>query len=107
VCVRSRVLAGEPLNGYLYNLVWTLQANSTYELSRNEQFVFTNIARTNTFRLKIHLRNTEPRVYEHFNKFNDKAYLTKNQLNLQSTYEHQRYNCNNSGHYQSSCLFKT
>jgi hypothetical protein len=41
--------------------------NSTYELSRNEQFVFTNVARANKLRLSIHLANTETRVYEHFN----------------------------------------
>jgi hypothetical protein len=45
---------------------------STYELSRNEQFVFMNIARTNKLRLPIHIANTEPRAYEHFNKLNFK-----------------------------------
>jgi hypothetical protein len=36
-------------------------------LQETEQFVFTNIARTNKLRLPIHLMNTEPRPYKHFN----------------------------------------
>jgi hypothetical protein len=41
---------------------------STYKLSRNEQFVFTNIARTNKLRPPVHLADTELRAYEYFNK---------------------------------------
>jgi hypothetical protein len=41
---------------------------STYELSRNEQFIFTSIAQTDKLRLPIYLMNTEPRAYEHLNK---------------------------------------
>jgi sRNA-binding regulator protein Hfq len=59
---------------------------STYELFRNEQFIFTNIARTNKLLLPIHLTNTEPRAYQHFNKLtlrNLTIYLTKtNKFNL-------------------------
>jgi hypothetical protein len=41
--------------------------NSTHELSRNEQCVFTNIALANKLRLSIHLTSTEARAYQHFN----------------------------------------
>lgn len=39
-----------------------------YEFSRNEQFIFTNIAQTNKPWLQIDLTNSEPHAYEHFNK---------------------------------------
>jgi hypothetical protein len=42
--------------------------NSTYNLSRNEKFVFMNIARANKLRLPIHLMNTKPHAYEHLKK---------------------------------------
>jgi hypothetical protein len=42
--------------------------NFADELSRNKQFAFTNIVRTNKLRPPIHLVNTEPCAYEHFNK---------------------------------------
>jgi hypothetical protein len=65
---------------------------STYELSRNEEFVFTNIAGTNKLRPLIHLTNTEPRAYEHFNKFNDISYeknkFTIRIFKLQTHYVH-------------------
>jgi hypothetical protein len=65
----------------LWNPDLHYRRTSTYELSINEQFVFTNIARTNKFRLLIHLTNTEPLAYEHFNKFNDISH-GKNKFNL-------------------------
>lgn len=41
---------------------------STYKLSRNEQFIFMKIARTNRLRLPIHLMEAEPCTYEQSNK---------------------------------------
>jgi hypothetical protein len=38
------------------------------ELPRNEQSIFTNIARTDELQLSVNLANTEPHAYEHFNK---------------------------------------
>jgi hypothetical protein len=38
------------------------------KFSRNKQFAFTNIVQANELRLTIHLVNTEPCAYEHFNK---------------------------------------
>jgi hypothetical protein len=52
-----------------------------YELSRNEQFIFTNIAQTNKLWLPFDLTNSEPHAYEHVNKFNDVSY-EKNKFNL-------------------------
>jgi hypothetical protein len=52
----------------IYNQI-VYRRTSTYKLSRYEQFVFTNIARTNKLRLPIHLTNTEPSAYEHFKKW--------------------------------------
>jgi hypothetical protein len=50
-------------------LLWMVyRRTSTYELSRNEQFVFTHIVRANELRLPIHLTHTEPHVYRHFSK---------------------------------------
>lgn len=61
---------------------------STYELARKEQFVFTNIAQTNKLWLPLHLMNTEPCAYKHFNKLtltNVMIYI------ISSTYEHSTY----------------
>jgi hypothetical protein len=50
-----------------------------FEFSRNEQFVFTNIAPTNKLRLQSHLTNTEPRSYVHFNNvFYEKKSTSEN-----------------------------
>jgi hypothetical protein len=49
----------------------------------NEQF---NIARTNTLRLTIHLKNTESQAYEHSNKFNDISY-DKKWIQLTNTFQ--------------------
>jgi hypothetical protein len=38
---------------------------SAYELSRKEQLVFMNIARTNKLRLPLQLTDTEPQAYEY------------------------------------------
>jgi hypothetical protein len=47
--------------------IYLYKRTSTYELSRNDQFEFTNFARTNKLRLKVHLTNTAP-SHKHFNK---------------------------------------
>jgi hypothetical protein len=73
---------------------------STYELPRNEQFVFTNIAWTNKLRLPIHLANTEPGAYEHFNKLT----LT----NLIISYEKNKFNLrtfNLQTHFKEHIIF--
>jgi hypothetical protein len=41
---------------------------STFGLSRNEQFLFTNIARSHKLRFPIHLTNTGPLACEYFDK---------------------------------------
>jgi hypothetical protein len=62
---------------------------SAYKLSRNEEFLFVNIAQTNKLWLPIHLLNTEPCAYEHVNKLtliNWMIYLMK-KLNLQTHFK--------------------
>jgi hypothetical protein len=74
----------------------TCRPNSTYELSRNEQFVFNNIAQINTVRLAINLADTDPRACEHSNKFNCILY-EKNEFYLSifklQTYFKEHYIC--------------
>jgi hypothetical protein len=65
------------------------------ELSKNEQFVFTNIARPFKLRLPIHLTNIKPRAYEHFNNLtltNLTIYLTGGEGNkLTNTFQRTQY----------------
>jgi hypothetical protein len=48
-------------------LVVQCKRTSACELSGKEQFVFANIAQTNTSQLTIHLTNRETRAYERLN----------------------------------------
>jgi hypothetical protein len=57
----------------------------TYEFSRNQQFIFTNIAQTNKLRVPIHLANTDPCIYILTNSM---IYVMKR---INSTYEHSTY----------------
>jgi hypothetical protein len=66
---------------------YVYKRNSTYELSKNEKFLFMNIARTNKLRLQMQLTNIKPRAYEHCNKLtltNLTKYYEKNIFNLRT-----------------------
>jgi hypothetical protein len=65
---------------------WT----STYELSRNEQFVFMNIVWTNKLQLPTHLTNTGPCAYEHCNKLTIESYKKVELANIELTNTFQR-----------------
>jgi hypothetical protein len=83
--------ATQGIRSVVYSPMFHYRPTSIYELSRNEQFVFTNIARTNKLRLPIHLASTEPRAYKRFYNLTSKNLTISVMKNVNTSYEHSTY----------------